>query len=165
LFFKQGLIKNNEIVVSKLCSELFKKCQSEPQAKTILKKLSQALTETILKERQLNNKSQLSNLIEFIKALRALLTSSSFEGYQYADYMSVLYCVLNLTTPLLDSQLTDDHFRALVDVLQSLIIKILTLDLNFETKANVDENQEDEEEDMDIVSEANVVAYDSGSSR
>jgi hypothetical protein len=69
--------------------------------------------------------------------------------------MSILYSVLNLALPLLDKQLADSHFMALVAVLQSLIIKILTLDLNFESKASArsSADRDDEDDAMD--------AYDS----
>ena len=48
--------------------------------------------------------------------------------------MAVLYSVLNLTVSLLE-RMSEEHFMVLINVLQSLIIKILTLDLNFETKS------------------------------
>ncbi len=162
LFFKLGLTENNGMVVGRLCSEFFKKCQSEPQAKTIMKKLSHVLAAEVAREHQQTNTSnQLSNLVAFIDALRSLLTSSTsappspFAGYQSDDYMSILYSVLNLALPLLDKQLADSHFMALVAVLQSLIIKILTLDLNFESKASArsSADRDDEDDAMD--------AYDS----
>lgn len=62
--------------------------------------------------------------------------------------MSLLYSVLSFTLPML-GEFSNDNFILLVNVLQLLIVKILTLDLNFETKSfdsslnneDADENQ------------------------
>lgn len=149
--------ENNEFIVAKLCSEFFVKCQSEHQVKTILQKLSQIIVDTTKKEEasNLSNSGQLNNLIEFIKIIRTLLVKNRFSEYKYEDYMSILYSVLNLTIQVLD-KISDQDFMLIISVLQSLIIKILTLDLNFETKS-LDLNMTLENENDDYTEEQMII--------
>ena len=140
LFFNFGQKKadncrdNNELIVNKLCSEFFIKVQSDSQAKTLLHKLSQIIGESSQTASEKSN-AHLDNLVEFIQVLRNLFAKNSFSSdYKYEEYMAVLYSVLNLTVSLLE-RMSEEHFMVLINVLQSLIIKILTLDLNFETKS------------------------------
>lgn len=133
LFFNFSLKKsdnsraNNELIVNKLCTEFFVKCQRDNQVKFLLHKLAQIIGES-------SGNTHLDNLVEFIQVLRSLFAKDTFSSvYKYEDYMAILYSVLKLTVPLLE-RMSEEHFMVLINVLQSLILKILTLDLNFETK-------------------------------
>lgn len=143
LFFNFGLKKsdnsraNNELIVSKLCAEFFVKCQRDNQVKFLLHKLAQIIGESA-------GNTHLDNLVEFIQVLCSLFAKDTFSSlYKYEDYMAILYSVLKLTVPLVE-RMSEEHFMVLINVLQSLIIKILTLDLNFETKT-LEEEFEGEE--------------------
>lgn len=142
---------SNEMLVIKLCSEFFVKCQHESQVKTIMYKLSQIISETVLSKDKTNNEQgatihesrRMENLLKFIEIIRTYVVKNSFNLYKYEDYMSILYCVLTLTVPVV-ARLSNENFILLINALQSLIIKILTLDLNFETKS-LDMDSEDYE--------------------
>lgn len=74
--------------------------------------------------------------------------------------MLILNCVLNLVTPLIDN-LNLEQFIMFIEVLKFLILKILQLDLNFETKSINDDDDivsssvhsldDDEENSMEMV--------------
>lgn len=158
LFFNFGLkltenkTDDSELIINKLCSQFFVKCQSDPQVKTILLKMSQIIVEEARKEKNNTTSSaknnQIENLVEFIRLIRCLLVKNTFASFSHENFMSLLYSVLTLTLPLLE-EFNNDSFILFVNVLQLLIVKVLTLDLNFETKSfdsglvndDADENQ------------------------
>ncbi len=68
---------------------------------------------------------------------------------KYEDFLSILYAILSLFIPILD-HLNNEQFILLVNVLQQLIVKILILDLAFETNSNELFTQQDDVQQMQI---------------
>ncbi len=57
----------------------------------------------------------------------------------YQEFMMILNCILKLVTPIIDN-FNIEQFVMLIDVLKDIILKILQLDMNFETKSLDDDD-------------------------
>jgi hypothetical protein len=78
---------------------------------------------------------QIDNVLVFIKVLGEFLMATTQETQlKHENYMSILYSMLTLMIPILE-RFNNDQFILFINVMQSLIVKIITLDLNFETRS------------------------------